>query len=139
MCKSHVKDYIGHCTTTLRRRLVAHRNHGAIHQHFVDVHDRKPTVQELIENTQVVHKESNYGRLIITEAVSITIQKPTLNIQQEADNTLPSCRGRRRMQGNNAMPLRQVDNDERPSNEAQVSALLRSLRPRINGRTVTSR
>ena len=129
ICKSHIKDYIGHCTTTLRRRLMAHRNQGAIHQHFVDVHDRKPTIQELIGNTQVVHKESHYGRLIITEAVSITIQKPTLNIQLEADNTLPSCRGRR--------PTQAVNNT-RPSNEAQISAFLRSLRPRVNGRAVTN-
>ena len=112
---------------------MAHRNNGAIHQHFVDVHDRKPALQELIENTQVLHRESNYGRLIITEAVSITVQKPTLNIQQEADNILPSCKGRRRM------PPRQTENVARPSNEAQVSELLRSLRPRINGRTATNR
>ena len=138
ICKSHVKDYIGYCTTTLRRRLQAHRNQGAIHQHFVDKHDRKPTVEELIENTQIVHKESNFRRLVITEAVSITIQKPSLNIQQEADRTLPSCRGRRPTQTNNTIPSHQIINSTRPPNENQISELIQSLRPRINGRAVTN-
>ena len=104
----------------------------------MDSHDRKPTVEELIENTQIVHKETNFRRLVITEAVSITIQKPSLNIQQEADRTLPSCRGRRPTQSNNNMPPRQIVNNTRPPNENQISELLRSLRPRINGRAVTN-
>ena len=57
MCKSSSKSYIGHTTTTIRRRFQAHRNQGAIHQHFIDVHDRKPSLEELIDNTELIHRE----------------------------------------------------------------------------------
>ena len=130
MCKSPIQDYLGHTRTTIRKRMMAHRNHGSIHQHFIDTHDRKPSLTELIENTHVIHRESNFSRLLIAEAVSIRIQKPTLNKQQEADNILPSSRGRRPARENSLIPPTQTPNDAGPSNEARVTALLRSLRPR---------
>ena len=134
MCKSPIQDYIGHTRTTIRRRMTAHRNQGAIHQHFVDVHDRKPTLTELIENTQVIHRESNFSRLLIAEAVSIRIQKPTLNKQQEADNILPSNRRRRAAR----ISPPQTSNEMGSSTEAQVSAFIRALRPRNNTNTMNS-
>ena len=132
MCQSHLQNYVGHTRTTIRRRMSTHRNRGAIHQHFIDIHDRKPTLPELIENTQVIHRESNFSRLLIAEAVSICIQKPTLNIQQEADNILPSSRGRRPARESNLIPPSQTSNDMPSSNEVRVSAFLRTLRPRFN-------
>ena len=135
MCKSSAKDYVGHTTTTLRKRMLAHRNNGAIHQHYVDNHDKKPTLLELIEGTEIIHKESNYSRLLISEAVSIALQKPTLNIQQEADNILPSCRGRRQVPSNDPPARPQATRVTNPptdttNTEARVDTLLRSLRPR---------
>ena len=138
MCKSPSKDYVGHTKTTLRKRMLAHRNQGAIHQHFIDVHDRKPTLQELIEGTQTIHKESNYSRLLISEAVSIALQKPTLNIQQEAENILPSSRGRRqgRVSNHPARPqtpiISRTSSGTNAANEAQVETFIRSLRHRPN-------
>ena len=137
MCKSPSKNYIGHTTTTIRRRLQAHRNQGPTHQHFVDAHDRKPALQELIDNTEIIHKESNYGRLLITEAVSITLQKPSLNIQQEADQILPSSRGKRNLQRTDHQARRPPDSDATRPTETRavnvdVSELIRSLRPRPN-------
>ncbi|XP_066952347.1 uncharacterized protein [Macrobrachium rosenbergii] len=135
MCKSHSNTYIGHTTTTLRRRMLAHRNQGAIHQHFIDIHDRKPSLQELIEGAQVVHKENNYGRLLIAEAVSIAIQKPTLNIQQESDHILPSSRKRTaRANADQTSRPRTLDTarpsgNTRATREAQVTPGM-SLRPR---------
>ena len=92
VCKPLDSSYVGHTMTTLRRRLQAHRNNGAIHQHFIDVHDKKPPLEELIENTDIIHRENNYGRLVIAEAVSINQQKPTLNVQISSEYVLPSNR-----------------------------------------------
>ena len=131
MCKSHAKDYIGHTSTTIRRRLLAHRNQGSIHQHYVDVHDRKPSLQELIDSTSIIHKESNYSRLLISEAVSIVTQKPSLNIQQETDTLLPSSRGRRQRRPNNQdLPAEDI----RGPDEADIALLIRSLRRQTSRR-----
>ena len=135
MCKSSSKCYIGHTTTTIRRRFKAHRNQGAIHQHFIDAHDRKPTLQELIDNTDIIHKENNYGRLKITEAVSITLQNPSLNRQQEADQILPSNKGKQRIrrprfQEPNPPPSGATSPMQTRRIDANVTELIRSLRPR---------
>ena len=71
-----------------------HRNSGAIHEHFTDIHDRKPQVTELIQNTTIIHRETANNRLKIAEAVSIELQRPTLNIQTQFDLVLPSSRRR---------------------------------------------
>ena len=134
MCKSHIKDYIGHTSTTIRRRFLAHRNQGSIHQHFVDAHDRKPSLQELIDNTSIIHKESRYGRLLISEAVSIAIQKPSLNVQQESDTILPSSRSRRLRRPNNEVMARPSEDTIRPD-EDTIATRLRSLRLRTSRRT----
>ena len=84
--------YIGRTSSTLRRRLQFHRNQGSIFQHFTEEHDRKPPLQYLIENTSIIHRETNFRRLQISEAVSITCQRPTINIQQTMDFILPSIR-----------------------------------------------
>ena len=73
-----------------------HRYNGAIHMHYKHAHDRKPKTQELIENSKILHRVQNYHRLAISEAVSIELRKPLLNIQREFDLVLPSCRRKRR-------------------------------------------
>ena len=125
MCKSPSKTYIGHTTTTIRRRMLAHRNQGAIHQHFVDYHDKKPSLQELINNTQIVHRESRINRLMIAEAVSIAKQNPTLNVQQESDQVLPSSR-RRNLRTREDRPT----TPRGPSGENLPQSRRVSLRPR---------
>lgn len=94
-CESPENTYIGHTSTTLRRRLTYHRNQGAIFQHFTDKHDRKPTVNELLESTSILAQESNSRRRIIIEAVYIKLQKPSLNIQTSSFYILPSTRRQR--------------------------------------------
>ena len=84
--------YIGRTSSTLRRRLQFHRNNGSIFQHYTDIHNMKPPLQALIESTEIVHKENQFRKLQIAEAVSITCQRPTINIQQAADFILPSTR-----------------------------------------------
>ena len=93
-CQRRNIRYIGLTTTTLKRRMQGHRNSGAIHEHYTEVHDRKPQVTELIDNTSIIHKEQTSSRLKIAEAVSIELQRPTLNIQTKFDLVLPSSRRR---------------------------------------------
>ena len=86
------KTYIGRTSSTLRRRLQFHRNNGSIFQHYTDSHNMKPPLQTLIEQTKIVHHEQNFRKLQIAEAVSITCQHPSINIQQAAEFILPSAR-----------------------------------------------
>ena len=86
--------YIGLTTTTLRRRMAAHRNHGGINTHFTETHDRKPLVTELLANTTIRHREQQKYRLYIAEAISILNHYPVLNTQTEYDFILPSARRR---------------------------------------------
>ena len=84
--------YIGRTSSTLRRRLQSHRSQGSIFQHFTEIHNMRPPLQKLIQQTEIIHKEPAFRRLQIAEAVSITCQHPTINIQQAADFILPSAR-----------------------------------------------
>ena len=52
----------------------------------------KPPLQKLIAQTKIIHFENHFRKLQIAEAVSITSQRPTINIQQAADFILPSAR-----------------------------------------------
>ena len=62
-CKHRNSTYIGLTTTTLRRRMLAHRNNGGINKHFTEKHDRKPLLTELLENTTIIHRENQPNRL----------------------------------------------------------------------------
>ena len=84
--------YIGRTSSTLRRRLQFHRNQGSIFQHFTEIHNMRPPLQKLIQSTDIIHKQSTFRKLQIAEAVSITCQRPTINIQQATDFILPSGR-----------------------------------------------
>ena len=113
-CQRHKSNYIGHTTQTLRKRLSQHRNKGAINEHYKDIHNRLPKVEKLIENTKIIHRESIRYRLLISEAVSIAPQKPTLNVQAEFDYVLPSCRSRPNLDNSTDAPP--------PFNNAPVTA-----------------
>ena len=91
-CERRTITYIGLTSTTLRRRMLAHRNNGAINKHYTKEHDRKPLLTELLQNTTVIHRENVPMRLNISEAVSIAVRHPVLNIQTESDYILPSVR-----------------------------------------------
>ena len=93
-CERRDVTYIGLTSTTLRRRMLAHRNNGGINSHYTKKHDRKPLLNELLENTSIIHREIRSTRLKIAEAVSIALKHPTLNTQKESDYVLPSARRR---------------------------------------------
>ena len=94
-CESSENIYIGYTTNQLRKRFQFHRNQGSIFQHFTEKHDRRPTVTELLDSTDIITREQNFTRLTIAEAVHIQLQKPTLNVQTHSHHVLPSTRRRR--------------------------------------------
>ena len=85
---SKAENYIGCTTTTLSRRLTMHRQNGSILKHFTDVHDRKPTRDELIENTTIIGREVTKYRLAVKEALIILNTEPSLNIQFDNFSTI---------------------------------------------------
>ena len=91
-CQRSPKTYVGFTTTTIKQRLQAHRNQGAIHQHFIDEHDRKPSLTELLESTEITYNNQNRQCLVIGEAIAINRLSPNLNVQKDADTVLPSKR-----------------------------------------------
>ncbi|KAK4328408.1 hypothetical protein Pmani_001156 [Petrolisthes manimaculis] len=109
-------NYIGRTSTTLRRRMQSHRNQGSIFQHFTDIHIMKPPLQKLLNQTEIIHKENDLRELQISEAVSITYQRPSINVQQAADFILPSARPQYR----NTPPVQhhlQVEDAPQPRNQ----------------------
>ena len=82
----------GRTSTTLKCRLQSHKNNGAILNHFISVHDKKPALKTLIDCTKIEHMESRFRRLQIAEAVFIYTRQPTINVQKAVDFILPSAR-----------------------------------------------
>ena len=80
--------YVGHTTTTLSRRLTYHKQNGELERHMRENHHRRITRQDLVDNTEIIHHETNTKRLRVLEAVYIHLSKPALNIQREHDRIL---------------------------------------------------
>ena len=78
---SQAMEYVGLTQTKLARRLSAHKYHGSIHDHFVQEHCMKPTMQQLSENTSVIAKAADKKHLAIIEALLIIDLKPLINVQ----------------------------------------------------------
>ena len=74
--------YIGHTRCTLSRRLSMHLQGGAIQDHFLQVHRRKITRQEIVESTKIRYIENDVNRLKLLESILIRFEKPRLNEQQ---------------------------------------------------------
>jgi len=55
--------YIGLSTCTLSKRLTFHLQNGAIKQHGIDKHSRKPTRAEIVEMTNARYYENDTQRL----------------------------------------------------------------------------
>ena len=75
------ESYIGETTTSLSRRLTMHKQSGSIQTHFQETHHVNVTREQLTENTTILAKENNKQKLLITEALLILKENPTLNIQ----------------------------------------------------------
>ena len=78
--KSEV-SYTGLTTCTLSKRLSGHLQKGAILEHSLQTHQRKPTRKEIVEMTKARYYQSNYRRLETLEALIILQEDPVINRQ----------------------------------------------------------
>ena len=51
---SQVVEYVGLTQTSLSRRLTLHGQDGSIYKHFTSTHNKKPTREELAQNTVII-------------------------------------------------------------------------------------
>lgn len=90
---SHLNSrYIGFTSTTLSKRITAHLQDGAIRRHYMNEHGIILKRHHMESNTTILVKENDIRRLKMTEAVHIYSEKPTINIQQQPESSLPSQR-----------------------------------------------
>ena len=75
------EDYIGLTSTTLNRRMTTHIQKGSIKQHFLDAHQDKPNINQLLENTSIISQADNRHKLFIKEAILIMQSGPKINKQ----------------------------------------------------------
>ena len=66
---------------TVSRRLSYHKSNGAIQKHFVQIHGRNPTREELVENTKVRYIVPDRRRLETLESLLIKYEDPEINKQ----------------------------------------------------------
>lgn len=75
------RTYSGLTTCTLSRRLTLHLQNGAIKQHCMEKHGRKPTRKEIVEMTKARYYENDTERLKTLEALIILSEEPVINRQ----------------------------------------------------------
>lgn len=73
--------YTGLTTCTISRRLSLHLSNGAIQSHFLEIHGRKISRNEIVERTKIRACESDTNRLEIWESLIILQEDPMLNRQ----------------------------------------------------------
>ena len=72
-------SYIGYTTQTLQDRLKGHRYAGSIFAHYFSAHGDRPTLQGLVNNTEIMYSCDDPIRLRIFEAILIRKFKPLIN------------------------------------------------------------
>ena len=82
--------YASHMTTTLSRRLTYHyhKQNGEFKRRMREVHNTRITRQELVDKTEIIHRETRTKRLRVLEAVYIHLWKLVMNIQREHERIL---------------------------------------------------
>ena len=84
-------SYIGHTTTTLSRRITMHLQDGAPKQHVRAKHHETLTRSTMVENTNILVKNSNRRKLKVLEAVYIRDKDPLINRQSNMIGTIWLC------------------------------------------------
>jgi len=78
------QSYIGYTTCTLSDRFRMHAVNGSIKKHLVECHNySRVTKAELLNSIKVLRSCATKQELIMTEAVLIKQERPTLNSQEE--------------------------------------------------------
>ena len=91
-CSRLTSRYIGFTTTTLSKRITAHLQDGAIRRHYMSEHGLILKRHHMEDNTSILERENDIKRLKMTEAVYIYSEKPSINIQQQPELSLPTRR-----------------------------------------------
>ena len=112
------QKYIGMTRTTLSRRLTMHTQNGTINQHLQQQHAEENKRKILEDGTQILDKERDVRKLFILEALYIQKVNPSLNIQREHNNVLPTCKN---LPGNPSppQPTTQTRQQTRTANHGQ--------------------
>ena len=87
--------YIGYTSTTLSRRLTMHLQSGGPQQHTQTEHETRLTRQDIVANTSILAKATDWRRLVALEAIMIREMDPAINRQINARGTLQLYEGRR--------------------------------------------
>ena len=85
--------YVGKTTNKLSKRLACHLQEGAIFNHFMTTHQRRPKREEVINNTDILYNAPDDCRLSFMEALLIRKHEPTLNTTNEV-LLLPTLKNR---------------------------------------------
>ena len=78
-CSSSNNSYIGLTNCTLLERLNGHKYKGSIFEHFRRIHNKSPTVAELVNSSKILYFCDNRRYLPVYEALFIKKLKPNLN------------------------------------------------------------
>ena len=85
--KCHVEGcpqtYIGMTTMRLSKRISCHVQEGAIANHLANAHNRRPTRERLIQDIDIIDRQSDNKRLRYLEALHILEKKPSINRTDE--------------------------------------------------------
>ena len=92
------QTYIGMTCTTLSRRLTCHLQNGAIKQHHSNLHRTIPTRKELEDGTTIVDRKRDPRRLLFLEALYIAEREPSMNMQTNDLQVLPSLKRKPRIE-----------------------------------------
>ena len=65
----------------MSKRLTFHLQNGAIKKHFIEMHGRKPTRNEIVQMTKARYYINDFQRLETIEALIILQEEPVLNRQ----------------------------------------------------------
>ena len=76
-------QYIGMTTLRLSKRVSCHLQEGAIFQHYVNCHHRRPDRDTVVSGMEIAGYCSDNKRLRFLEAIKILEHKPSLNCTQE--------------------------------------------------------
>ena len=78
-CSSSNNSYIGLTNCSLLERMNGHKYKGSIFEHFRRVHNKSPTVAELVNSSKILYFCDNRRYLPVYEALFIKKLKPNLN------------------------------------------------------------
>ena len=75
--------YIGYATQTVFKRVTEHSYKGALKDHLRSHHNQATVRDKLLDSAKIIKRLSDQNRLSIYEALAITSNKPSLNVQQD--------------------------------------------------------